>query len=64
MNWLDSQSLQSSSSKAKPVPISQNVVQPVAQPLYWWQPEPVIEPEPEIEPQFHPVWQHLALLEH
>ena len=62
MTWLYTESLPASSSKAKPVPISQNVVQPVAQPLYWWQPDPVIEPEPEIEPQFNPVWAALGMI--
>ena len=63
MNWLNSQTIPSLSSKAKPVPISQNVMQPDAQPpLYWWQSEPVIEPEPEIEPQFNPVWSLLGVI--
>ena len=62
MNWLYSQSLPASSSQAKPVPISQNVVQPISQPLYGWQPDQVIEAEPEIEPQFNPVWAALGMI--
>ena len=62
MNWLYSQTLASFRSKAKPLIISQNVIQPIGHPMYWWVPEPVIEPEPEIEPQFNPVWAALGII--